>query len=205
LLPILPFVAILVANVLKEFEVGTLGRVIQGTVKFVGLMFGLALIAFLGIFLLFPQIIPAHTDTLWPMSILLALLGVTTIVSTMKKYVWGMVGPVVAVWLIYMIVVTPWITEGPNLKTQVAEVIALDKTCGFLNMDDAKVIFYLDKPYQVFSNKARALNWATKTDGVLITSSDFSDRHWECAVKGHNWQAVIPRKVPPLNYSSNFK
>jgi hypothetical protein len=84
-------------------------------------------------------------------------------------------------------------------------VIALDKTCAFLNMDDAKVISYLDKPYQVFSNKARALNWATKTDGVLITSSDFSDRHWECVVKGHNWQVVIPRKVPLLNDSRNFK
>jgi 4-amino-4-deoxy-L-arabinose transferase-like glycosyltransferase len=205
LLPILPFVAILVANMLREFEVGTLGRVIQGTVKFVGFMLGLTLIALFGVFLLFPQIIPAHTDTLWPLSFLLALLGVTTIVSTMKKYVWGMVGPVIAVWLLYMIIVTPWITEGPSLKTQVAEVIALNRPCGFLYMDDAKIIFYLDRPYQVFSKKAHALNWATRADGVLITSSDFSDRHWECVVKAHQWQAVIPRKVPLLNDSSNFK
>jgi 4-amino-4-deoxy-L-arabinose transferase-like glycosyltransferase len=205
LLPILPFVAILVANMLREFEVGTLGRVTQGIVRFIGFVLGLAPIALFGILLLFPHVIPAHADTLWPMSIFLALLGVTTIVSVMKKYVWGMVGPVTALWLIYMIVVTPWITEGPNLKTQVAEVIALDKPCGFLKLDDAKVIFYLDKPYQVFSQKAHALIWAIRADGVLITSSDFSDRHWECAVKSHNWQAVIPRKVPPLNNSSNFK
>ena len=91
------------------------------------------------------------------------------------------------------------------VKTQVAEVIALNRPCGFLYMDDAKIIFYLDKPYQVFSKKGRALSWATKVDGVLITSSDFSDRHWECVVKGHQWQAVIPRKVPLLNDSSNFK
>jgi 4-amino-4-deoxy-L-arabinose transferase-like glycosyltransferase len=205
LLPILPFVAILVANMLREFEVGTLGRVIQDIVRFIGLVLGLALIALFGIFLLFPQIIPAHTHSLWPLSILLASLGITTIVSTTKKYVWGMVGPVITVWLIYMIVVTPWITEGPNLKTQVAEVIALNRPCSFLYMDDARIIFYLDKPYQIFSNKARALNWATKADGVLITSSDFSDRHWECAVKGHNWQAVVPRKVPLLDDSRNLK
>jgi 4-amino-4-deoxy-L-arabinose transferase-like glycosyltransferase len=205
LLPILPFVAILVANMLKEFEVGTLGRVIQGIVRFVGILIGLALIVLFGISLLFPQIIPAHTDTHWPMSILLVLLGVTTIVSTMKKYVWGIIGPMVMVWLVYVIVVIPLIAKGPNLKTQVAEVIALDRPCGFLSMDDAKIIFYLDKPYQVFSKKGRALSWATKVDGVLITSSDFSDQHWECAVKGRNWQAVIPRKVSLSNDYSHSR
>jgi hypothetical protein len=190
---------------LREFEVGALGRVIQGIVRLIGLVLGLALIALFGIFLVFLQIIPAHTHTLWPLSILLALLGITTILSTKKKYVWGMVGPVIAVWLIYMIVVTPWITEGPNLKTEVAEVIALNRPYGFLNMDDAKIIFYLDKPYQVFSKKAHALNWARREDGVLITSNDFSDRRWECVVKGHQWQAVIPRKVPLLDDSRNLK
>ncbi len=98
-----------------------------------------------------------------------------------------------------MLGVIPLIAEGPNLKTQVAEVNALGRPCGFLIMDDAKIIFYLDKPYQVFFEKARALNWATQSDGVLITSSEFSDQDWECVVKGHHWQAVIPRKVPLSN------
>lgn len=198
LLPILPFVAILVANVLREFAVGTLGRVIQGTVRVVGVSLGLAMIASFGISLLFPQIFAVGTDTLWYASVLLALLGVIMIASTMKKYVWGMIGSVFAVWLIYMLGVIPLIAEGPNLKTQVAEVSALGKPCGFLNIDDAKTIFYLDKPYQVFDDKARALDWATRVDGVLITSSDVSDPYWECVVKGHHWQAVIPRKVPLL-------
>jgi len=199
LLPILPFVAILVANVLREFAVGTLGRVIQGTVRVVGVFLGLAMIASFGISLLFPQIFAVGTDTLWYASVLLALLGVIMIASTMKKYVWGMMGSVFAVWLIYMLGVIPLIAEGPNLKTQVAEVSALGRPCGFLNIDDAKIIFYLDKPYQVFYDKARALEWATRIDGVLITSSDVSDQYWECVVKGHHWQAVIPRKVPLLN------
>ncbi len=198
LLPILPFVAILVANVLREFAVGTLGRVIQGTVRVVGVSLGLAMMASFGISLLFPQIFAVGTDTLWYASVLLALLGVIMIASTMKKYVWGMIGSVFAVWLIYMLGVIPLIAEGPNLKTQVAEVSALGKPCGFLNIDDAKIIFYLDKPYQVFDDKARALDWATRVDGVLITSSDVSDQYWECVVKGHHWQAVIPRKVPLL-------
>jgi hypothetical protein len=188
--------------VLREFAVGTLGRVIQGTVRVVGVLLGLVMVASFGISLLFPQIFAVGTDTLWYASVLLALLGVIMIASTMKKYVWGMIGSVFAVWLIYMLVVIPLIAEGPNLKTQVAEVSALGRPCGFLNIDDAKIIFYLDKPYQVFYDKARALKWATRVDGVLITSSDVSDQYWECVLKGHHWQAVIPRKVPLLGNSS---
>jgi 4-amino-4-deoxy-L-arabinose transferase-like glycosyltransferase len=205
LLPILPFVAILVASVLREFVVGTLGQGIQGVVKGVGVLLGLVLIALFGVSLALPPIFLVGTYTPWYASVLLALLGVTMIVSTMKKYVWGMVGSVFAVWLIYVIVVIPLIAEGPNIKTQVAEISALGRPCGFLNIDDAKIIFYLDKPYQVFYDKTRALNWATQEDAVLITSSEFSDQGWECAVKGHHWQAVIPRMNSLLNDSNTFR
>jgi 4-amino-4-deoxy-L-arabinose transferase-like glycosyltransferase len=205
LLPILPFVAILVASVLREFTVGTLGRGVQGAVRGVGVSLGLVLIAFFGASLVFHHIFTVGTSTLWYAFVLLALLGATMIVSTMKKYVWGMVGSVFAVWLIYVIVVVPLIAEGPNVKTQVAEVSALGRPCSFLNIDDAKIIFYLDKPYQVFYDKARALNWAIQADGVLITSSEFSDQGWERAVKGHHWQAVIPRRNSLLNDSNTFR
>jgi len=205
LLPILPFVAILVANLLREFAGGMLGWVIQEVVWGVGILLGFALIAILGIFLLLPQIFPAGTRTLGSASVLLALLGATMITSTIRKYVWGMIGSVTAVWLIYVIGVIPLIAEGPNLKTKVAEVSALGRPCGFLNIDDAKLIFYLDKPYQVFYDEVHAFEWATQADGVLITSSDFSDRSWECVVKGHHWQAVIPRKGPHLNGSTHSR
>jgi 4-amino-4-deoxy-L-arabinose transferase-like glycosyltransferase len=205
LLPILPFVAILVANVLREFAVGTLGRGIQEGVRVVGVLLGLALIALFGVFLVLPHIFLVGTHTPWYASVLLALLGVTMIVSTMKRYVWGMVGSVFSVWLIYVIVVVPLIAEGPNVKTQVAEVSALGRPCSFLNIDDAKIIFYLDKPYQVFYDKARALNWAIQADGVLITSGAVSDPSWECAVQGHHWQAMIPRRSSLLNDSHTFR
>jgi len=199
LLPTLPFVAILVANVLREFTVGTLGRRTQGVVRVVGVLLGLAMIAFFGASLVFHHIFAVGTSILWYAFVLLGLLGATMIVSTMKKYGWGMVGSVFAVWLIYVIVVVPLIAEGPNVKTQVAEVSALGRPCGFLNIDDAKIIFYLDKPYRVFYDKTRAQNWATQEGAVLITSSEFSDQGWECAVKGHHWQAVIPRRNSLLN------
>lgn len=205
LLPILPFVAILVANVLREFAVGTLGRGIQEGVRVVGVLLGLVLIALFGVSLVLPHIFLVGTYTPWYASVLLALLGVTMIVSTMKRYVWRMVGSVFAVWLIYVIVVVPLIAEGPNVKTQVAEVSALGRPCGFLNIDDAKIIFYLDKPYQVFYDKARALDWAIQADGVLITSVAVSDPSWECAVQGHHWQAVIPRRSSLLNDSHTFR
>ena len=198
LLPILPFAAILVANLLREFAVGMPGRVIQGVMRGVGILLGFALIAIFGIFLLLPQIFPAGAATLGSASVLLALLGATMITSTIKKYVWGMIGSATAVWLIYVIGVIPLIAEGPNLKTKVAEVSALGKSCGFLNIHDAKLRFYWDKPYQVFYDEIHALEWATQADGVLITSSPVSDQSWESVVKSRQWQAVIPRKVRPL-------
>ena len=126
------------------------------------------------------------------------------ITSTVKKYVWGMIGSVTAVWLIYVIGVIPLIAEGPNLKTEVAEVSALGKPCGFLNIDDAKLIFYWDKPHQVFYDEIHALEWATQADGVLITSSPVSDQSWESVVKSRHWQAVILPKVR-LNGSSHSR
>jgi 4-amino-4-deoxy-L-arabinose transferase-like glycosyltransferase len=196
LLPILPFVAILVASVLREFAVRTLRRGIEGALKVVGILLGLAILSLLGVSILFPQIFPAGTYTHWFASGLIVLLGITIIISTMKKYIWGMVGSVFVVWLIYVMAIVPLIAKGPNLKTQVAKISTLGRPCAFLNIDNAKIIFYLDKPYQVFGDKAGALNWATQTDGILITSSDFSDPSWECIVKGHHWQAMIPCKSP---------
>jgi len=205
LLPILPFVAIIVANLLTEYAAGTLGRGIQGTIRVFGVLLGLALIASLGVSLVLPQIFQAGKNTLWSLSVLLALLGVTMIASAMKKYVWGMVGSVAVVWLIYVAGVIPLVSGGPNLKTEIIKVSGLGRPCGFLNMDDAKIIYYLDKPYQIFYDKARALDWATQVGGVLITSRHISDPSWECIAKGDNWQAVMLRKVPLLNNPSHSR
>ena len=198
LLPVVPFVAILVANALTEYADGVLGRVMHGILRIFGVFLGLALIALFPVSLVLPQIFHLGTDMLWPLSVLVALLGVTMIASTMKRYVWGMVGSMAVVWLVYVVGVVPLMAKEPNLKTQIAEVNALGRPCGFLNTDDAKVIYYLDKPYQTFYEKGQALDWATRVDGVLITPKQFSDPSWECVVKGDHWLAMVPRKRPLL-------
>jgi 4-amino-4-deoxy-L-arabinose transferase-like glycosyltransferase len=205
MLPALPFVAILVANVLRAFVVGNLGWGIQIVVKGIGLLLGLVLITLFGVSLLLGQVFLADTDTLWVASVLLVLLGAILILSAMKKYVWGMVGSVAVVWLIYVLGVIPLIAEGPNLKTKVAEVSALGRPCGFIYMDDSKIIFYLDKPYQVFYDERVATDWANRTDGVLITYNNFSNQSFECVVKDHHWQAVILRKPPLSNDYSHSR
>ena len=205
LLPILPFAAILVANMLKEYAAGDLSRGIQAAVKVVGILIGFVLIALFGITLLFPRIFAIGTDALWYSSVLLGLFGAAMIASTLRKYVWGMVGPMIAVWLIYVVCVVPLIEEGPNLKTQVARVSTLGSSFAFLGMEDAKVVFYLDQPYRVFYNKGDALKWARQADGVLITSGDFSDQSWECVVNGNHWLAVVPRKNPAQDGLKHFR
>ena len=197
LLPILPFAAILVANMLRGFAAGEMAWGIQSAVKVVGVLLGLAMIGLFGVTLLFPRTLTVGTGILGYVSVLLGLLGAVMIASTIRKYVWGMVGSAFAVWLIYVMGVIPLIEEGPNLKTQAAKVSALGRPYAFLSIEEAKVIFYLDQPYQVFYDKDHALNWAHQADGVLITSGDFLDQRWECVVNGHHWQAVIPRKDLP--------
>ncbi|MFB3884584.1 MAG: ArnT family glycosyltransferase [Thermodesulfobacteriota bacterium] len=196
LLPILPFVAILVAGVLREFAIGTLGRGIQGAVRGVGVFWGLVLIAISGVSLRF---FAGRIDAPCYAFVPLALLGATMIVSTMKEHVWGMVGSMFAVWLIYVIVAIPLIAEGPNLRTKIAEVKALDRPYAFLNIDDAKLIFYFNEPRQFFDDETSAFNWAIRTNGVLITSSGVSNPSWESLVKDRKWQAVTPRKPRLLN------
>ncbi len=190
LLPILPFVAILVANMVKEFGHGMLGRGIEWAVKGSWVFLGLATLALSGIAVVF-------LDGLWYVSALLGGIGVVLLASTLKKYVWGMVGSIFGIWLIYVLGVIPLTAQVANIKTQVAEVNALGKGCGFFKVDDARIIYYLDKPYRVFYDEASALAWATQTGGVLITRGDFSDPHWQCVVKGRRWKAMIPRKVTP--------
>ncbi len=205
LLPILPFAAILVANMLRGFALGEAGWIIKSAVNLVGILLGLATIGLFGVTLLFPGILAVGTGILWYMPVLVGLLGAVMVASTIRKYVWGMVGTVFAVWLIYVIGIVPLIEEGPNLRSQAAEVSTLGRPYGFLNIEEAKIIFYLDQPYQVFNDKGQALNWAQQANGVLITPGDFSDPSWECIVNSHHWQAMIPRESPSSNSSDRSK
>jgi 4-amino-4-deoxy-L-arabinose transferase-like glycosyltransferase len=205
LLPILPFAAILVANMLRGFTAGELAWGIRSAISVVGVLLGLATIGLLGVTLLVPRILTLGTGTLWYVPVLLGLFGAVMIASTLRKYVWGMVGCVFAVWLVYAIGIVPLIEEGPNLKTRAAEVSTLGRPYAFLNIEEAKIIFYLDQPYQVFHDKGHALNWAQQANGVLITAGDFSDPSWECVVNSHHWQAMIPRKSPSLNGSDRSR
>ena len=205
LLPIQPFAAILVANMLRGFAAGEMAWGIQSAVKVVGVLLGLAMIGLFGVTLLFPRTLTVGTGILGYVSVLLGLLGAVMIASTIRKYVWGMVGAVFAVWLIYVVGLVPLIQEGPNLKTQAAEVSTLGRPYAFLNIEEAKIIFYLDQPYQVFYDKGHALNWAQQANGVLITSGNFSDPSWEGVVNTHHWQAMIPRKNPSIKDSDRSR
>ncbi|HVP77929.1 MAG TPA: glycosyltransferase family 39 protein [Thermodesulfobacteriota bacterium] len=198
LLPILPFAAMLVANMLRGFATGEMARSLQSAVRVVWVLVGLAMIGLFGVTLLFPRTLTVGTGALGYVSVLFGLLGAVLIASTIRKYVWGMVGAVFAVWLIYVIGLVPLIEEGSNLKTKAAEVSTLGRPYAFLNIEEAKIVFYLDQPYQVFYDKGHALSWAQQANGVLITSGDFSDPSWECVVNTHHWRAVIPRKNPSI-------
>ena len=198
LLPILPFSGILVAQMLRDYEAGVMSRGIREGVRIVGILLGLILIVLFGVTLFFPRIFAVGPDSLLYSFGLLGLLGAALIISTVRRSVWGMVGSLLAVWLIYVISIVPLIEEGPNVKTQVARVSALRRPYAFLMMEEAKIVFYLDQPYQIFDDKDHALDWARQEGGVLITSRDFSDPSWECVVNGDHWLAMIPREKSSL-------
>jgi 4-amino-4-deoxy-L-arabinose transferase-like glycosyltransferase len=199
LLPILPFVAILVAHTLREFGNGRVGPVMEGFLKGAGIFLGLGMIALFGASVIFLWGFTGEDRFLLAgASALLGIIGGgIMLVSTMKKYVWGMIGAMLAILLVYVLGVIPLTAEEPNVRAQAAKVRVLNKQCGFLNIDDAKLVFYLDKPYRFFYDHGPALEWATQAKGVVITPGDFSDQGWECVVKGHGWKAVVPRKSRP--------
>jgi len=200
LLPIIPFISILVGDMLVRFGCRSLTIGISRVAKSIGVFIGLTFITPLIVFALRPQIFPDGADALLVCFIILSLSGIAMIIGTAKENIQAMAASVAVVWLVYVIGVVPWAADRPNLKTYVAQVIALDRHVGFLYSDDAKVIFYLDKPYQVFVDKDSARNWAYQTKGVLITSYDISDPSWECAVDAHKWKAMILKPEGPLSY-----
>jgi len=193
LLPIVPFVSILVAYLLIEFSRCMVSRPIDSFIKAFGYSLGIILMIPLIVFVAYPDVLPVASGKPWFGAILAALMSGGIIACSVSRRVEGMVGSMIVVWFIYVFSVIPFFAQQVNLRTKVAEVKSLGKPCAFSPKIDERVLFYLDQPYKVFSGEAAAYDWAVKRDGVLIVEDNLLDKkRWRPVLKSRTWRAIVP-------------
>lgn len=110
------------------------------------------------------------------------------------RYYPGMIIPVAAAWLIYIFVVLPWSADQPgNVRARMSTINAMNRPVGFLSNNDAKTLFYLNKPYLILNNINQAKAWASRTGGIVIAYEDMPGEAWQHVIDDRNWNAFILR------------
>jgi 4-amino-4-deoxy-L-arabinose transferase-like glycosyltransferase len=195
LLPIVPFVSILVAHLLVEFSRCMVARPLDRFIKVFGFLLGIILIAPFIVFVAFPDVLPLSIGKPWFGVMLAALIpaGVIACTCSISRRIEGMVGAMLIVSFIYVLGVIPFSLHQKNLRTEVAKITSLGKPFAFLQKTNDRVLFYLDQPCQVFSSEAAAYDWAVKRDGLLIVEDNFLDKkRWRPVLKSRTWRAIVP-------------
>jgi len=195
LLPIVPFVSILVAHLLVEFSRCMVARPLDRFIKVFGFLLGIILIAPFIIYAVFPDVLPVSSGKPWFGVILAALMpaGVIAWTCGISRRIEGMVGAMLLVSFIYVLGVIPFSLQQENLRTEVAKVKSSGKPLAFLQKTNDRILFYLDQPYKVFSSEAAAYDWAVKRDGVLIVEDNLLDKkRWRPVFKSRTCRGMVP-------------
>ncbi len=194
ILPILPFTSIIEGDLLKRFAKHSLPRPESLVVKIAGLSIGVVCIMPIVFALL--KISPAayNLHALIPYMVAFGLAGFIMCMGCLKKHARIMVLSILMAWLVLVTGIVPWIATRPNNRRElVARLKAMNRPVAFLYNDDAKIIFYLDKDYRIFSDIKAAQLWSRKTGGILITFFKVPMDSWKCLVKTGSWNALVER------------
>jgi hypothetical protein len=130
-----------------------------------------------------------------PWALVLPAVGALMAWSFFRRCIPGMILPPAAAWLLYVLVIVPWQASLPgDIRDEARRISAMERPVAFLASSEAKVLFYLDKPYTVLPDLARARDWAEKTDGVLIADRDIRDPSWIPFIDDRHFKAYILRQ-----------
>ena len=196
ILPILPFTSIIEADLLKRFAESALPRPESLAVKLAGLFIGIVCMIPVTSYLLKIRPDVYNLDAFTPYMLAIGLAGLIMWMGSLKKDAHIMVLSILMVWLVMVTGVVPWIANRPNNRRElVARIKALNKPVAFLYNDDAKIIFYLDKGYRIFSDIKDARLWSQKSGGILITFFKVDQDSWRCVVKASSWKALVARTI----------
>ena len=190
LLPILPFSSIIIGDFLAKVSCRQLPRAAGLWTAFTGSIIGLLLIVPFVVFLVKPDILPLRTGGLSLVLVAMSSVGIMMLVSAAQRHIPAMIGMMVLTWGIYVGGIIPIAGDSPdNIRNNVSHVVEKEGPLGFLYSDDAKLIFYLNRPYRVFQTEQSAYIWAETSGGILISYEDLPASAWKSIAHGRNWTA----------------
>jgi len=199
ILPILPFASILVADCFMRFMRGELTPGLQRITTMLGLLLALILAVPLPALIMKPAFLPQGVEGLLPLSVVFFICAVLLAIGFLKRYSLGIIAPVMIVWFGFVLVVVPWTVRQPgNLRSDVAHVASMHKPVALL-FNDAKTIYYLNRPYEVQPDLEKAHIWARRTGGILITADALQDESWVCIIDSKKWKAYQLSAAPSNN------
>lgn len=200
LLPIIPFSAILAGRFMADYMKNHLPRPFDLYVKLFGALLSILLAAPLLLLLTVPETLPhelqAVGDDIWLIVAALALVSITTSLGIFSRNSKMVAGSMLAVWMIYALGAVPLFSRLPNIKSQVAHVKSLGRPTGFFPSASDRVLFYLDQPWRVFSDKNAAFKWAMGSKGVLFVKDGYKNKlpaeKWTTVEELRKYVAVSP-------------
>jgi hypothetical protein len=206
LLPILPFVAILVAYFLLRFQRGELQQGLSRLTTGLGLFLAIILMLPLPVLLLKPAFMPPGFTQFLPLSMILGVCSLVLAAGFIKRHSLSIVAAIAIVWCGFVLVVVPWAATRPgNVRDATAYVAAQGKPVAFLLTDDAKIIYYLNRPYDIMPDIDQASSWARHTGGILITYYVLNDSQWSRLVQDGSWKAYQLKTTPAQNTSFPYQ
>jgi 4-amino-4-deoxy-L-arabinose transferase-like glycosyltransferase len=180
ILPALPFAAMIVGIFLSEIESAFTSRGYRIFFTASGVLFSLCLIAPVFILTIKPDLIPvANVKSLLPIAAMLLVIGMYTGFYSIRIKPVPVMAGLLSVWLIYAAGIIPFVSNLPgNIRSEVNQLKSTGRQVSYLSSDDAKIIFYLDKPYTVFTETGQAGTWAQNTHGIILAHDEVTEPGW---------------------------
>jgi len=201
LLPVLPFLSIIIGDFLVKVSRRQTPNAAKYWVMFTGIVTSLLLIAPFVVFLVKPDILPLGAEDVILILFVMSIVGILMLSSVVRCRIPSIICLAVMTWGIYVLGIIPIAAVYPdNIRVNLDRFIDPDNPIGFLHSDDAKLIFYLNRPYKIFQTEKSAYDWAETSNGILFSNEILSDSEWKNITRGRGWAAFqinhSPRKKP---------
>ena len=140
----------------------------------------MSLIAPIFILTIKPDLVPVgNVKDLLPIAAMLLVIGIYTGVYSIRIKPVPVMAGLLSVWLIYAAGIIPFVSNLPgNIRSEVNILKSTGRQVSYLSSDDAKIIFYLDKPYTVFTKTGPAKIWAGNTHGIILAHDEVKEPGW---------------------------
>jgi hypothetical protein len=145
-----------------------------------GVLFSLCLIAPVFVLTIKPDLVPVgNVKDLLPIAAMLLVIGIYTGFYSIRIKPVPVMAGLLSVWLIYAAGIIPFVSNLPNnIRSEVTVLKNTGRQVSYLSSDDAKIIFYLDQPYTVFTETGPAKSWAHNSHGIILAHDEVKEPGW---------------------------